>query len=279
MEDYKKWLEIENEVSADNVNAIIEEIREDSKRVTWQKIIVPMQMAIIFLLTGAIGLMIWEFKGIELIVIMIFMFSLFITTTLLLLSGNMGLQLAFLRIPTLKKYAGDFLEIRFEDSGQVRIKISKWKDFLHFTNSKDVAKVQHAFFHEPDMGLPAQVGVQGFPMTVDPRQQYNEEPLLKIKDQLKSLSTVMISIFHLGRIKGEDNTDKILQIVTRTFYGIIILGILLIAVLYVSWQINAFFESHGTLIVETMQNAQAATKTILEEIEKQNITELIPTEG
>lgn len=267
---------MDNEENQEMVSNIVENVMEEKNRPSWNKIVVPLQMLVIFFLVCAIGLMIYEFKGIELIVIVVLMFALFTTTTLLILTGTLGLQLALLRIPSMKKYAGDQWEIRLEDSGQAPIRITRFKDFIRFSDGQDSAKVRHAFFYEPNTGLPVQIGVQGFPLTVDPREQYSKEPFEKIKNQLRALSSVMISIFHLGRHKGQQDLNKMMKYIMYTFYGIIILAVLILAVLYFNVQLNAFFEEHGKNIVDTINAAQEASKQITEYIASTGATNLIP---
>lgn len=267
------------EISDKRIVEIVNEIREEKDKPSFSKIIVPLQYLIIFFLIASIGLMIYQFKGIELIIIIILMFALFLSNTLLILSGKLGFQLAMLKIPTMKKYAGDAINIRFEDSGQGHIKIEKAKQFISFSGNLSMAKVETSYFHEPDIGLPINVAVEGWPSTFDVRRQFNQEPLSKIKRELKTFNSVAISIFHLGRHRWADMIEKIRKYVVWTFYGVIIVGVLVLATLYFTSQINTFFQEHGEAIVQTIESAKAAAEELgrkLAEEGNKQVTELIP---
>lgn len=246
----------------DRVVNVIERIVEERERSTWNKFILPILYIVIFVLVGAIALMIWEFKGIEMVVIVSLMFALFLSTTLLVLTGKLGFQLALLNIQPLRKKAGDFWNIQLMESGGGKVSIDKHKDFIHFPSGHS-ARVQSAHFHEESTGLPMQISVENSPLTIDPRDPYTKEPLVRIANQLKSLSSIMISIFHLGRIKGQEDLTKMLKYVMYIFYGVILLGVLMIGVLYLNMQVTQFFDEHGKDILDAVSAAKDASAQYL----------------
>lgn len=271
------WLNLgENNISDERVSNIIETVREERKKPSISKVIIPLQMVVIFFLVAGIGALIYKFKAIELIIIVILMFALFFVVVILVLSGSMGFQLALLKIPSLRKYAGDMWEIGFENSGRCPIRISKFKNFMHFGEGEDIAKVTASKFYEPSTGLPIQVGVQGFPLTVDPREQFSQEPLVKIKNQLSAVGSLMISIFHLGKLEGNKRVDKLFKYLQYCLWGIIIIGILSVASFYFNYQISEFFKAHGKEIIDTITTAKTAAQQVITELGASGKTALIP---
>lgn len=231
--------------------------QKKEKSLHWNKVLVPSLMAINVILLLAIGGMLYEVKSLELVVIMAFAIFSFALTSILILTGRLGLQLAMLKIPFLRGKAGDVLNIRFKKSGRALVAIEKYNSLIAFDDKTSVAKVLPAWFSEESTGLPAHVAIEGFPLTVDPRAQYEETTL---SQHSKLIGHALIEHYYQGRQESFASLDKVLKYLKWILIGLLIVIVVTGATLYFTNSIGTFFEEHKETIVRGVSTLEAYLK-------------------
>lgn len=225
----------------------------------WNNVLVPTLIGVLFLVLLAFAAMYYEVKGMELVIIMIMAIYSFFVTSILLMTGRLGLQLAMLKIPFMRNRAGDVLISRYKKSGRASLSIEKYNSLISFDGKTSIAKVLPAFFSEETTGLPHHVAVEGFPFTLDPRQPYNDTILSQFGPMI---GQGYVEHYNQGRQEAYQTLDKVLKYLKWILICLIIVIVVSGATLYFANNIGSFIDSNK----ETLKQGLGALETYLKSL-------------